>query len=264
MIMSWSRSATSGLGFLLLIAILFINALFDFLIFLVEEYPYIFVIVIACVTLIVYKAVSLKWGHTTSENNQKKGGFKRHKTRKESPWRKLVGRKDIQINGLVRNIILKKKPNQPDRFYVHWDGRTILLNVWKKQQHFSVEKNKRYIFFNIFCRINKYNNKIEFHYDPEYYGSYYKEWPRKQKQQRQKNQYQKPSQTPLQDLLKEFGCSASATVKEVRLRKIYWNQVLHPDFNINKPERLRKQMEKELKKKNELYDRIINLMKKKN
>jgi len=130
----------------------------------------------------------------------------------------------------------------------------ILLNVWKKQPHFSVKKGKRYLFSNISCRINKYNNQIEFHYDPEYYGSYYEEWPDQQKQQ-------EPSQASLlEELLKEFGCSPSATAEEVKLKRRYWNQVLHPDFNVGKSEKLRKQMEDELKQKNELYDRIMSLM----
>ena len=126
-----------------------------------------------------------------------------------------------------------------------------------KQPYFSVEKGKRYLFSNISCRINKYNNRIEFHYDPEYYGSYYEEWPKQQEH------YQKTSPTsPLEELLKEFGCSPSATAEDVKLKKRYWNQVLHPDFNVGKPEKLRKQMEEELKQKNELYDKIINLMNK--
>lgn len=249
--MYWSRSVARGLGFLLLLAFMFIAALFDFLTFLVEEHPYIFVTVIVCATLIIYKATSLKWGSKAPKID---------KTRSESPWRILVGRKDIKINGLVRSITWRKKPKQPDRFYIDWDGKMILLNVWKKQPHFSVEKGKRYLFSNISCRTNKYNNKIEFHYDPEYYGSHYEEWPR---QQRQRKNYQRSSQTsPLEELLKEFGCSPSATAEDVKLRKRYWNQVLHPDFNVGKPEKLRKQMEEELKKKNELYDRIINLMNK--
>ncbi len=245
--MSWSRSAGRGLGFLLLLALMLITALFDFLTFLVEEHPYIFVTVVACAALLIYKVISLKWGSKTPKIDKK---------RPESPWRKLVGRKDIRINGIVRSIKWKKKSNQPDRFHIDWDGKMILLNVWKRQPHFSVEKGRRYLFSNISCRVNKYNNKIEFHYDPEYYGSYYEEWPEQQKQQKQ----QRASQTPLEELLKEFGCSPSATAEEVKLKKRYWNQVLHPDFNLGKPEKLRKQMEEELKQKNELYDRIMNLM----
>jgi hypothetical protein len=249
MIMYWSRSASRGLGVLLFLAFMLIAALFDFLTFLAEEHPYIFVIVGACATLLTYKVISLKWG-----SKQPKIG----KPGSESPWQKLVGRKDIRINGVVRNITWKKKPNQPDRFYIDWDGKMILLNVWKKQPRFSVEKGRRYLFSNISCRINKYNNNIEFHYDPAYYQSYYEEWPRQQKQQ---NHYQKSSQTSLlEELLKEFGCPPSATAEDVKLKRRYWNQVLHPDFNIGKPEKLRNQMEEELKQKNELYDRIMSLM----
>lgn len=246
--MYWSRSAARGLGTLLVIVAMFIAALFDFLTFLVEEHPYIFVTVIACATLLTYKVISLKWGSKTPKID---------KTGPESPWRNLLGRKDIRINGIVRNITWKKKPNQPDRFYVDWDGKIILLNVWKKQPHFSVKKGKRYLFSNISCRINKYNNKIEFNYDPEYYGSHYEEWPE------QYQQKQRASQTsPLEELLKEFGCSPSATAEEVKLKRRYWNQVLHPDFNVGKSEKLRKQMEEELKQKNGLYDRIMDLMNK--
>lgn len=142
--MYWSRSLAKGLGFLLLLAIAFITALFDFLTFLVEEHPYIFVIVVACATLLTYKVISYKWGSKAPKID---------KTGSESPWQKLVGRKDIRINGVVRNITWKKKPNQPDRYYVNWDGKMILLNVWKKQAHFSVKKGKRYLFSNISCRL---------------------------------------------------------------------------------------------------------------
>jgi hypothetical protein len=170
--MYWSRSAARGLGLLLLIALFFITALFDFLTFLVEEHPYIFLAIVGCVTLIIYKIISIKWGSKTPTID---------KAKPTSPWRNLVGRKNIRINGLICNITRKKKPNQPDRFYIDWDGRMILLNVWKKQPGFSVKKGKRYLFSNISCRINKYNNRIEFHYDPEYYGSYYEEWLKLQK-----------------------------------------------------------------------------------
>ena len=241
-----SRSAARGVGILLLLALMLITALFDFLKFLVEEHPYIFLAVVASSTLLIYKIISIKWGSKTPEVERKKP---------ESPWSGLVGRKDIRINGLIRSITLKKKSNQPDHLYIDWDGKMILLNVWKKQPYFSVEKGKRYLFSNISCRTNKYNNRIEFHYDPEYYGSYYEEWPKKQEH------YQKTSRTtPLEELLKEFGCSPSATAEDVKLKKRYWNQVLHPDFNVGKTEKLRKQMEEELKQKNELYDKIINLM----
>ena len=202
--MYWSRSAAKGLGFLLLLALLFINALFDFLTFLVEEHPYIFVAAIVCTTLLIYKVISLKWGVKTPKSDTK---------RSESPWRTLVGRKDIRINGRVCKITWKIKPNQPDRFYVDWDGEIILLNVWKKQPHFSVVKGKQYLFFNISCRINKYNNRIEFHYDPEYYKSHYIEWPETKKAEIN------PDIT-LEKLLKEFGCSPSATIKEVKKEEI--------------------------------------------
>jgi len=100
--MYWSRSAAKGLGVLLLIAFIFISALFDFLTFLVEEHPYIFLTIVFSATVITYKIISIKWGSKTP---------KIEKTRSESPWRSLVGRKDIRINGLVRNISWKKKSN---------------------------------------------------------------------------------------------------------------------------------------------------------
>jgi len=64
----------------------------------------------------------------------------------------------------------------------------------------------------------------------------------------------------LAELLREFDCSPSATKEEVRAKRKYWNQVLYPDFNVGKPEKLMRQMEDELKQKNELCDRIMNLM----
>jgi hypothetical protein len=245
--MNLSQSEARGLGFLLLLAFILISALFDFLTLLVKEHPYIFLAVIFCITAITYKVISIKWESRKPKTSQTKSG---------SPWHPLVGRKDIRINGLICSTRWKRKPTQPDRLYIDWDGQMILLNVWKKQPHFSVEKGKRYLFSNISCRVNKYNKRIEFHYDPEYYGSYYQEW---QEQQEQENQ--RSSQTSSQgELLKEFGCSPTASLEEVKLKRRYWNQVLHPDFNVGKPEKLRKQMEEELKLKNELYDRIMNLM----
>ncbi|MGC1121929.1 MAG: hypothetical protein WBA22_12640 [Candidatus Methanofastidiosia archaeon] len=168
----------------------------------------------------------------------------------------LLGRKNIKINGMVCSVTLKTKPNQPDRLHIDWDGKMILLNVWKKQPYFHVEKGRQYIFSNISCRVNKYINQLEFHYDPEYYGSHYEEWPG---QTHQKTS-QSSQSTPLAEMLEKFGCSPSAAIEEVKAKKRYWNQVLHPDFNVGKPEKLRKQMEEELKQKNQLYDRIMQLM----
>jgi hypothetical protein len=115
----------------------------------------------------------------------------------------------------------------------------ILLNVWKKQPHFSDEKGKRYVFSNISCRANKYNKQVEFNYDPEYYGSHYQE---QQEQEKQRSS----QESSLGELLKEFGCSPPASLEEVRPKRRYWNrywnQVLHPDFNVGKPEKSRKQI----------------------
>jgi hypothetical protein len=247
--MYYSRSAARGLGFLLLLAAIFFTKLFDFLKFLVEEHPYVFVASIGLLSLLIFKLISIKWRPTPSHT------YTSAKT--DSPFSSLVGRKDILINGVVHSISSKKKSTQPDRYHIDWDGQMILLNVWKKQWNFHVVKGKRYVFSHILCRINKYNSKIEFHYDPEYYGSSYQEWP--SDHQRQENQSHESSSS-LQDLLKEFGCPRAASIEEVKLKRRYWNQVLHPDFNVGKPEKLRNQMEEELKRKNELYDRIISLM----
>jgi hypothetical protein len=243
--MYWSRSEARGLAYLLILASAFFFALFEFLSFLVEEHPYIFIGLVISFTVIIYKAISLKWGSRLSPAGKK--------TATGSPWSILLGRKDIKINGSVCSIAWRTKPNRPDRLYIDWDGKMIRLNVWKKGEHFHVEKGKRYLFSNISCRINKYNNQVEFHYDPAYYGSRYEEWP--------KHNRRKTSQsTPLAELLEKFGCSSSAAPEEVRSKRRYWNQVLHPDFNVGKPEKLRRQMEEELKQKNELYDRIMELM----
>jgi hypothetical protein len=246
--MYYSRSAARGAAVLLFLALIFITKFFDFLKFLVEEHPSVFIASIAVLSLLIYKLISLKWGSTPSPTHTY---FKT-----DAPFARLVGRKDILINGLVTSISAKKKSIQPDRYHVDWDGQMILLNVWKKQSNFRVVRGKRYLFSNISCRINTYNNRIEFHYDPEYYGSSYREWsPHKEEKSRSSNR-----STSLQELLKEFGCSSQASPEDIKQKRRYWNQVLHPDFNVGKPEKLRKQMEEELKRKNELYDRIIALM----
>lgn len=246
--MYYSRSAAGGLGFLLLLAAIFFTNLFDFLKFLVEEHPYVFVASIGLLSLLIFKLISLKLSPSPSRTHTY--------AKTNSPFSSLVGRKDILINGVVHSISPKKKSTQPDRYHIDWDGQMILLNIWKKQSNFHVLKGKRYIFSHISCRINKYNSQIEFHYDPEYYGSSYQEWP--YTHQRQETQSHEGS--PLEELLKEFGCPPTASIEEVKLKRRYWNQVLHPDFNVGKPEKLRNQMEEELKRKNELYDRIISLM----
>jgi hypothetical protein len=237
-----------GLAYLFVLAVAFFYVFFDFLSSLVEEHPYIFTVLIISCTIIIYRVVSLKW--------RPKPSSKEEKPRAKSPWSPLLGRKNIKINGMVCSVALRRKPNQPDRLYIDWDGKMILLNVWKRQPHFHVEKGRQYIFSNISCRLNKYNNQVEFHYDPEYYGSYYEEWP----EQTHQKTSQSSQSTPLAEMLEKFGCSPSATVEEVKAKKRYWNQVLHPDFNVGKPEKLRKQMEEELKQKNQLYDRIMQLM----
>ncbi len=235
-----NMSESKALGLILILALAFFFALFDFLTFLVEEHPYIFLTIIGCFTVIAYRIVSIIWVRNPPSQEKQKT---------ESPWSSLIGRKDIRVNGIVTNISLRKNPNQPDRLHVDWDGKMIVINIWKKQSYFRIEKGRRYLFLNISCRISKYTHQPEFHYDPEFYGSTYQEWPSPQQ-----------SQSSLAELLKEFGCSSHATIEEVKTKRKYWNQVLHPDFNVGKPEKLRNQMEEELKQKNELYDRIIALM----
>ncbi len=87
----------------------------------------------------------------------------------------------------------------------------------------------------------------------------YQKWNYEENKQR-KNKREEPikkDSDSLESLLKQFGCPPNATIEEIKKRKKILNMMYHPDFNINKPEQVKKEMEDMLKEINEIYQKIL-------
>lgn len=85
----------------------------------------------------------------------------------------------------------------------------------------------------------------------------YKKWSYEEKRERKKQDIPKKDEESLEILLKKFGCSLDASIEDIKRRKKVLNMMYHPDFNINKPDQVKREMEDMLKEINEVYQKIL-------
>jgi hypothetical protein len=87
----------------------------------------------------------------------------------------------------------------------------------------------------------------------------YQKWnyyDKREKEKKRQEPIRKDSDS-LEVLLKQFGCAPDASIEDIKKRKKVLNMMYHPDFNINKPEQVKKEMEDMLKEINEIYQKIL-------
>lgn len=85
----------------------------------------------------------------------------------------------------------------------------------------------------------------------------YQKWEYRSKNERQREKPIIKEGDSLEVLLKKFGCPPDATIEEIKKRKKILNMMFHPDFNVNKPDQVKKEMEDMLKEINETYQKIL-------
>ena len=85
----------------------------------------------------------------------------------------------------------------------------------------------------------------------------YQKWSYSSKKEEGKEESIKKESDSLEMLLKKFGCPPDATIEEIKKRKKILNMMFHPDFNVNKPDQVKKEMEDMLKEINETYQKIL-------
>jgi hypothetical protein len=259
--MSWlypwysGRSYARGLAFLIIIIALLLNTYR-------EE---IFILIIIALILVGIFLIVKHKSESQSKNTNEAG--QKQQTMYINPLNDLLGRRNIVIEAEVEGFTDRDRPNRPDKLFLNWGGKRTALNIWNKQPNFYMEVGKKYIFNNISCSKNKIDGRPTLNYDVNYYYSFYVKLrdteDEKKRYENSSRQSEKSSKTHLDNLLNEFGpFNHIPTLDELNQRKRYWNQILHPDFNIDKPEKLRKKMEDELKRKNQIYDEILKETKK--
>jgi hypothetical protein len=229
-------------------------------------YRYILILLIlgGSLLLIKYLAQSIKKKEpyqSTRRQTQKQ----EKQTEYLDPLYSFLGRRNIVIEAKVEGFTVRDKPNRPDKLYLDWGGRRTVLNIWNKQPQFDIEIGNKYIFQNISCSKNKLDGKPSLNYDVNYYGSLYVLLESHEEEKSQYDHFEKQGEKEqssyIEELLNEFGpFEHKPSREELNQRKKYWNQVLHPDYNIDKPEKLRKKMEDELKRKNQIYDELIKII----
>lgn len=85
----------------------------------------------------------------------------------------------------------------------------------------------------------------------------YQKWNYDEKREKKREGSRKKENEPLEALLKQFGCSPNASIEDIKKRKKVLNMMYHPDFNVNKPDQVKKEMEDILKEINEVYQKIL-------
>lgn len=261
--MTWNvgKGSAKIFIFLMLLTIFLLNSTRN------EMYKYILIILILCGFFLIVKYLDQSSkGKKSYQSISKKTYRQESQTEYADPLEGFFGRKNIVIEAKVEGFTARDKSNRPDKLYLDWGGRRTVLNIWNKQPQFNIEIGKKYIFHNISCSKNKYDGKPSLNYDVNYYGSLYLLLEEHKEEKKQysnfERQGEKGSSLYLDELLKEFGpFDHRPTLEELNQRKKYWNQVLHPDYNMDKPEKLRKKMEEELKRKNQIYDELVKMIK---
>ncbi len=85
----------------------------------------------------------------------------------------------------------------------------------------------------------------------------YQKWSYGEKKEKEKQENPKKDGESLEILLKHFGCPPDASIEDIKRRKKVLNMMYHPDFNVNKPDQVKREMEDMLKEINEVYQKIL-------
>jgi len=85
----------------------------------------------------------------------------------------------------------------------------------------------------------------------------YKKWNYDAKKEKRREEPIKKDSDSLEVLLKQFGCAPDASIEDIKKRKKVLNMMYHPDFNVNKPDQVKKEMEDMLKEINQVYQKIL-------
>ncbi|KYC53303.1 MAG: DnaJ domain protein [Candidatus Methanofastidiosum methylothiophilum] len=85
----------------------------------------------------------------------------------------------------------------------------------------------------------------------------YQKWKYDEKREKKHDEPIKKESESLEALLKQFGCAPDASIEDIKKRKKVLNMMYHPDFNVNKPDQVKKEMEDMLKEINQVYQKIL-------
>jgi len=85
----------------------------------------------------------------------------------------------------------------------------------------------------------------------------YQKWNYDEKREKKREEPIKKESESLEVLLKQFGCAPNASIEDIKKRKKVLNMMYHPDFNVNKPDQVKKEMEDMLKEINQIYQKIL-------
>ena len=84
-----------------------------------------------------------------------------------------------------------------------------------------------------------------------------KKWNYEEKREKKRDDPIRKESDSLEILLKRFGCAPNASIEDIKKRKKVLNMMYHPDFNVNKPDQVKKEMEDMLKEINQVYQKIL-------